>query len=142
MIINFSKYAKSLSDEIEDKKAIFDIVIRSEVENTIKEAGLDPELFTLNKDSEQDFFKRPFVYTQEDDSFGDIYYDLVLPDTIFRCSCRITLFQDGQKVESETDIYRLENYKKGNREWEYFNGEDWEEGPGKDFFDFTDFEKN
>lgn len=138
MIIDFSKYAQASSDEIEEKKAIFAVVIVPEVEDTIKAAGLNPASFTLNAASEKEFFRKPFMYTEPDDAFGEVYYDLVRPDTIYRCVCRITLTEGGKKIWDETDIYRLRDYKTGNREWEYFDGVDWGYGPG-DFFDFSDF---
>jgi hypothetical protein len=139
MIIDFSKYAQASSNEIEEKKAIFAVVIVPEVEDTIKAAGLNPACFTLNSASEQEFFRKPFIYTEPDDAFGEVYYDLVRSDTIYRCVCRIKLTEGGNKIWDETDIFRLQNYKTGNREWEYFTGDDWGLGPG-DIFDISDFE--
>lgn len=140
MIFDFSKEVKTATSERERKEAMIDRIIRPEVEEAIREAGLNPSYFMVNKASEQEFFKRPFTDTQEDGSFTSLYYDWITPDTLYRCECRIELSWDFLTVKSETDMYRMEHYSEGKPEWQYFNGEDWEEGPEEDFFPITDLE--
>ena len=140
MIFDFSREVKTLTSERERKEAMIDHIIRPEVEKAIREAGLNPSYFILNKASEQESFNRPFSDTQEDGSFASMYYDWITPDTLYRCECRIELSWDFLTVKSETDMYRMEHYTEGKPEWKYFNGEDWEVGPEDDFFPITDLE--
>lgn len=57
-------------------------------------------------------------------------------NTLYRAECKITF--EGECVVSETDIYKLDNYRDGNRVWLWFNGVDWEQGPGENYFDIED----
>ena len=140
MIFDFSREVKTLTSERELKEAMIDHIVRPEIEKTVREAGLNPSYFILNKASEQEFFNRSFSDTQEDGSFASMYYDWITPDTLYRCECRIELSWDFLTVKSETDMYRMEHYTEGKPEWKYFNGEDWEVGPEDDFFPITDLE--
>ena len=140
MIFDFSREVKTLTSERERKEAMIAHIVRPEVEKAIREAGLNPSYFILNKASEQESFNRPFSDTQEDGSFASMYYDWITPDTLYRCECRIELSWDFLTVKSETDMYRMEHYTEGKPEWKYFNGEDREVGPEDDFFPITDLE--
>lgn len=55
MIFDFSREVKTLTSERERKEAMIDHIVRPEVEKAIREAGLNPSYFILNKASEQDF---------------------------------------------------------------------------------------
>lgn len=63
MIFDFSREVKTLTSERERKEAMIDHIVRPEVEKVIREAGLNPSYFILNKASEQEFFNRPFSDT-------------------------------------------------------------------------------
>lgn len=56
MIFDFSKEVKTATSERERKEAMIDRIIRPEVEEAIREAGLNPSYFMVNKASEQEFF--------------------------------------------------------------------------------------
>lgn len=56
MIFDFSKEVKTATSEREQKEAMIDRIIRPEVEEAIREAGLNPSYFMVNKASEQEFF--------------------------------------------------------------------------------------
>ena len=56
MIFDFSREVKTLTSERERKEAMIDHIVRPEVEKAIREAGLNPSYFILNKASEQEFF--------------------------------------------------------------------------------------
>lgn len=99
MIFDFSREVKTLTSERERKEAMIDHIVRPEVEKAIREAGLNPSYFILNKASEQEFFNRPFSDTQEDGSFASMYYDWITPDTLYRCECRIELSWDFLTVK-------------------------------------------
>lgn len=53
MIFDFSREVKTLTSERERKEAMIDHIVRPEVEKAIREAGLNPSYFILNKASEQ-----------------------------------------------------------------------------------------
>lgn len=57
MIFDFSKEVKTATSERERKEAMIDRIIRPEVEEAIREAGLNPSYFMVNKASEQEFLK-------------------------------------------------------------------------------------
>ena len=44
-------------------------------------------------------------------------------------------FVDAEKLLSDTALYKLDDYAKGNREWLWYADGDWNRGQGEDFFD-------
>lgn len=115
MIFDFSREVKTLTSERERKEAMIDHIVRPEVEKAIREAGLNPSYFILNKASEQEFFNRPFSDTQEDGSFASMYYDWITPDTLYRCECRIELSWDFLTVKAKPICIAWSTILKENR---------------------------
>lgn len=135
-IINFSDILLRAHEQESDRDAILDVIVLPEVDEIIKEAGLNPMKFCSDDTSLKRFMELPITHKEEDDSFCSVYYDCCTADTLYRVECRITF--EGENVISETDLYKLDDYRAGNRVWLYFCRNDWEQGPGEDFFGVED----
>lgn len=92
--------------------------------------------FFIEERSLKTFMELPITHREEDDSFCSVYYDSCTADVLYRVECIITL--DGEDVYTDTNLFKLEHYQSGNREWQWFAGSDWEQGPGEDIFDIED----
>lgn len=128
-IISYADAKLKCSEQSEDRDAILTVLVEPTVRIAIEEVGLTPEDFLINEQSKIEFYEKPISYRDEDDAFGSIYYDCRTIDTIYRVECRITFELDT--VTTDTEIYKLPDYRSGNKEWLYFdtNGE-WLRGPG------------
>lgn len=128
-IISYADAKLKCSEQSEDRDAILTVPVEPTVRIAIEEVGLTPEDFLINEQSKIEFYEKPISYRDEDDAFGSIYYDCRTIDTIYRVECRITFELDT--VTTDTEIYKLPDYRSGNKEWLYFdtNGE-WLRGPG------------
>ena len=140
MIYDISDLIISKNEQQNDRDAIVDIVALPKITQIIRDAGLNPIHFTVNKQSMESFLSKHITDTEEDGALGSIFYDCKTFRALYRAECRITIGQN--QVESDTSLYMLDNYLQGNREWLSFNGNDWEEGPGKDLFDILDWAVN
>lgn len=141
-IIDMSRlFHSTLNDDI-DRDSIMELVIKPEAEETIREAGIDPHFFTPDAPSVNEFYRKPLEYQDEDGMFASVYFDCVLPEVIYRCECRVgfVIDKEDKSVEAYSNIYKLPDYSNGNHEWLSFDGKDWSEGPGEDFFSLDDFE--
>lgn len=139
-IIDFADAVLKANEQEKDRDAIFDVVVIPAVEEIIKEAGLVPIKFVVLDSSLQSFMERPITYKEEDDSFCTVYYDFWTSETVYRAECRVTI--NPKEVITETNLYRLEDYANGNREWLWFCDGTWEQGPGEDFFDVEEILSN
>lgn len=135
-IIRFSDLKMIANEQPIDRDAILDIVVLPEIDAIIQEAGLNPMKFRSNDTSLNAFMNLPIKHREEDDSFCTVSYDYCSEEAIYRAECVIFLEED--MVSSETDLYKLEDYTSGNREWLWFNGQGWEAGPGENYFDLKD----
>ena len=139
MIFNFSDLLLEKNVQKEDRDAIIDVVVRPEITEVIREASLDPNKFVLNEESMTSFMTKPITDREEDGALVSIYYDSVTEQDIYRAGCRITI--EPTTVETYTELFKLENYSSGNREWLVFSNGDWIQGPGIDLFDISDFDR-
>lgn len=137
-IISFADAKLRLSEQPEDRDAIWSVMVEPAIQSAITEVGLKPRSFSVNEQSKLEFYEKPIFYKDEDDAFGSIYYDCRTLDTIYRAECRITFNEDS--VTTDTEIYMLPDYHTGNREWLYFD-KDWLRGPGDDLFDVVELLK-
>lgn len=135
-IINFSDILLQAHEQESDRDAILDVVVLPEINGIIQEAGLDPMKFFSDDASLRRFLELPITHKEEDDSFCSVYYDCCTVDSLYRAECRIEF--DGDNVISETDLYKLNDYLGGNRAWLCFNGLDWVQGPGENYFEVDD----
>ena len=140
MVYDISDLLLRKNEQQDDRDAIVDMVALPEITQIIRDAGLDPFHFTVNEKSMESFLSKQITDTEEDGALGSVYYDYKTVRTLYRAECRITIGQN--QVESDTALYKLENYLQGNREWFFFNGVDWEEGPGKELFDISEWTVN
>lgn len=116
------------------------MVVIPAVSKIIQEAGLVPMKFSVMDSSLHDFMERPITYKEPDGAFCSVYYDFCTEKSIYRVECKVTL--NPKDVVAETDIYKLDDYINGNREWLWFCNGVWEQGPGDDFFDFGEILMN
>lgn len=139
-VIDFSEILLKKAEQPDDRTAILTIAILPEAEEIIEKAGLASVHFFLNKESEIFFKKKPVTYREPDDSFSDIYYDAKTQDVIYRVECKVFLEEDTVSVD--TNLYKLEDYRKENREWLWFNENEWQKGPGENYFELDEFGEN
>lgn len=139
-IISFSDVLLKKNEQESDRAAIIDVVVIPAVSELIEEAGLIPMRFTVLDSSLKDFLERPVTYKEEDGSFCSVYYDFWTAKSVYRVECRVTL--NPKEVVAETDLYRLDDYSNGNREWLWFCNGSWEQGPGEDIFDVAEILSN
>ena len=135
-IINFSDILLQSHEQKSDRDAILDVVVLPAITEIIRKIGLEPLMFFSDDVSLKKFMECPLTHREEDNSFCSVFYDCCTKDTLYRAECKITF--EGECVVSETDIYKLDNYRGGNRVWLWFNGVDWEQGPGENYFDIED----
>ena len=118
--------------QVLDRYAVLDIVIIPEITEVIRQAGLEPTDFVVDKASLKAFVEKPNTHKEDDGLFGCVYYDHCTKDVIYRAQCKITFA--GEDVCDETSIFKLEDYRSGNRKWLRFSGSDWQQGPGEELF--------
>lgn len=143
MVIDISDLRLRKNEPQTDREAIeaiIDVVALPEITKMIRAAGLNPFQFVVNEQAMGTFLSKPITETEEDGALGSIYYDCKTEHALYRAECRIAIEKD--QVESETAIYMLKDYLNGNREWRWYNGNEWVEGPGKDFFDISEWTVN
>lgn len=135
-IINFSDILLKVNEQKSDRDAILDVIVLPAITEIIREVGLEPLKFFSDDVSLKRFMELPITHKEEDDSFCSVFYDCCTNDTLYRAECRITF--EGENVVFKTAIYKLDNYRGGNRVWLWFSGVDWEQGPGENYFDIED----
>ena len=135
-IINISDFKLKNNEQPADRDAMFDVVIWPEIYCIVRNAGLTPLTFHIDETSGTNFLELPITHREPDGSFCSIYYDCCTPDTIYRAECRITFAEDG--FFADTALFKVKDYITGNKEWLWFTGESWEQGPGEDFFDIKE----
>lgn len=135
-IIDFSGFKRKTSEQPGDRDAMIDVVIWPEIYCIARQAGLEPLQFRPDEISFASFMQLPITHKEIDDSFCSVYYDYCTEDTIYRAECRITFEGDG--FFADTALFKLEDFKSGNREWLFFTGSDWSVGPGEDYFDIEE----
>lgn len=135
-IIDFSDILLQAHEQKSDRDAILDVVVLPAITDIIQKIGLDPLMFFSDDVSLKKFMECALTHREKDDSFCSVFYDCCTKDALYRAECKIIF--DGECVVSETDIYKLDNYRSGNRVWLWFSGVDWEQGPGENYFDIED----
>ncbi len=121
------------SERKNDRDAILDAVVRPCIAEIIRKAGLEPMAFISDDSSIRAFMRLPITHKEVDGTFCCVYYDCCASDVYYRAECRVAINVDN--VIAETNLYRLDGYNEGNREWLWFDGTDWLEGAGE-MFDF------
>ena len=137
MIIDITRMLLKKNESEIDRDAILSVMVYPDAMSIIEDAGLRPSKFILYQPSKEKFMTLPITYRELDDSFCCIYFDSRTSETIYRAECRVTI--EPASVSTYATLYKLDNYQNGNRNWLYFTGADWCEGPGTDFFELNEF---
>ncbi len=116
------------------KRAVLGNLLIPKAKELAEKAGMDITWFHLEEHSMYDYVSTPFS--------GGIsrspYLDLVTPFERYRIGFRLHLTDldhlERSPVGCEAILFRLRNYKNGNRNWEYLSGSKWKDC-GEEIFD-------
>ena len=148
-IIDFKEYrskAKQKSDTsvfysqqdffwrmMENRKILLPVFMEIS-EEAIRNCQFDPDDFVIDPISMRDYMGALFDAEKPGDEIEGPAFNFITDNQIVRITT-YAVVDEKAMIEFTADIYRIENYNKGNREWLFFNGQVWDKGPTEDFFD-------
>ena len=122
---------------IEDMKLLLPAFMET-AEDALRDAGFDPNRFVISRESMREYLAALFDPKSAGESYDGPAFDKISEDEIVRLTTRVDV-EDGEMLDFSCEMYKIEGYNDGNREWLYydFDGHTWGAGPGEDFFDVT-----
>lgn len=115
--------------------------LADEIAKAIRFASMNPNSFVLNAESAKQYMMCSMHYIVDEEIVSP-YFDMIDEEKIVRAIAYAMLHSENN-IEIWVELYKLESYASGNREWEAFDfeSETWCAGPGEGFFDEKDILK-
>lgn len=123
-------------DMLCDKQVLLDLMVKKS-EEVMREEKLVPDDFILSDAYLADFLATEINLDRpETGSYVELVFHDVKPNRI-TAVCIFAVPQEGSEIRLSHQMYRILQYREGNREWEAydFDRKLWIEGAGDDVFD-------
>ena len=123
---------------LQDKQSLLEFMAE-ETETLIRSEGMNPDEFVLSPAYYHDFLITDMnIDIPEEGVYVELVFHNVSENRIIS-ACTFASPQEGGEVSLTHQMYMLEGYKEGNREWLGYNFEEklWQKGPGLDCFNLN-----